>query len=388
MPIPLSGPGQGLPLPQNLYPTELQGAPQDVPTNRVSLAAGDTLAIPAGDWIISLGMYLVLQYLDPVTNIWTTSSSESYDRGLKFLTSDGFAWRIANLTGCPVSASVTAYGSGYVQASTTITATPGGSTWLPIVGGQLNGPYTVTTTTNGAGYGVAPLVFIPAPPPAGVNANGVGGIPASAYAVIASGTISTISFTNPGAGYPVAPPIVILPSPFDPNLPTGITNATFTVSLTGSGSITGALCTNNGAPLATVANISLVLAGAGTSGSLVANVMQTVTAATVSGAGVGYSTAQSLITSVGGVPNAGTITNSPEFNHLAWLPRPAQIGLTPANTSVSAGSAGVIYDGGLFEGTPVPIVVLATGLAAATTIATIAFVMGNVPDIATMQPAP
>jgi hypothetical protein len=388
MPIPLAGPGQGLPLPQNLYPTSLQNAPQDVPTNRVTLAPGDVLAIPAGDWMVSLGFYLVLQFLDPVTGVWVTSTSASYDRGTKFISADGFTARIANLTGCPVSASVTAYGSGYVQASTTITATPGGSTWLPIVGGQLNGPFTVTSTTNGAGYGVAPVVFIPAPPPAAVNTNGVGGIPATAYAVITSGTVTTISFTNPGAGYPVAPPIVILPSPFDPNLATGITNASFTISLTGSGSITGALCTNNGAPLATVANISLVLAGAGTSGSLVANVMQTITNATVAGAGVGYGTSQSLITSVGGVPNAGTITNSPEFNHTAWLPRPAQIGLTPANTSVSAGSAGVIYDGGLFEGTPVPIVVTATGLAAATTIATIAFVMGNVADTAVMQPAP
>ena len=74
MPIPLSGPGVGLPYPQNLYPSQLQNAPQDASTNRLALAPGDTFVLPAGDWWISLGMYMVLQYLDPVTNTWTTAA--------------------------------------------------------------------------------------------------------------------------------------------------------------------------------------------------------------------------------------------------------------------------------------------------------------------------
>ena len=42
----------------------------------------------------------------------------------QFVVSDGFNVRVANLLGCPVSASVTNYGAGgYVQATTTITAT-------------------------------------------------------------------------------------------------------------------------------------------------------------------------------------------------------------------------------------------------------------------------
>jgi len=64
---------------------------------------------------------------------------------------------------------------------------------------------------------------------------------------------------------------------------------------------------------------------------------------------------------------------------------PAQIGLTPANTSVSVGSAGAIYDGGLFESAP-GIVVAPNGIL--TTVATIALVMGGAYDIAVIQPGP
>ena len=58
----ISGPGVGLPYPQNLYPSELQNAPQDASSNRLALAPGDSFVLPAGDWYISLGMYNVLQY--------------------------------------------------------------------------------------------------------------------------------------------------------------------------------------------------------------------------------------------------------------------------------------------------------------------------------------
>ncbi len=386
----LSGPGLGLPYPQSLYPSELNNAPQDIPGNRLALAPGDTYVIPAGDYMFSLGLYLVPQFLDPITNIWVTGTSASYARDTNFISSDGFNVRIANLTGCVVSASVINPGTNYVQATTTITAigTFAGAapTLLPIVGGALN-ISGGTLVSNGAGYGVAPLVLIPPPPPAQSNANGVGGIPATAQAIIASGTVSSISITNPGAGYPTAPIAVIVPSPFDPNLSVGITNAAVAFTLASAGLIMGALVTNHGSPLnnGSLASVTLSIGGAGASGSLTANVMQTVVAATVSGPGVGYGTANTLITTVGGVPATGTITNNPDANYLAWLPRPAQIGLTPANTSVSIGSAGAIYDGGLFEGAP-GIVVAPNGIL--TTVATVALVMGSKYDIAVIQPGP
>ncbi len=394
MPSPLSGPGLGLPFPQNNYPSELQNAPQDASSNRQGLAPGDSFVVPAGDWYINLGLYCVIQYLDPVTGIWVTGAGAAWTRGQMFVKSDGFTCRVANLTGCVISASVINGGTNYVQATTTITAIGTfnnvAPTVVPIVGGALGltGTYTLDVTTKGGGYGVAPLIMIPPPPPSYANANGVGGIPATAIAVLGTGgTISSVSITNPGAGYPSAPTAVVVPSPFDPNLSVGITQATVAFSLTSAGVIMGALVTNNGGPLnnASLASITLSIGGAGSSGSLTANVMQTVVAATVSGPGVGYGTSNTLITTVGGVPAQGTITNNPDASYRAWLPRPAQIGLTPGNTSVSVGSAGAIYDGGLFEGAP-GVVVAPNGIL--TTVATVVLVMGSAFDIANIQAAP
>ncbi len=399
MPSFISGPGLGLQLPQNLYPSELQNAPYDFSNSRQVLPPGAAIQIPAGDFYISLGMYLVLQYLDPVTSAWYTAASGGWECGMLHITSDGFNARIANLTGCVVAASITNAGSGYAQATTTITTTSvalaGGSapTFLPIVGGALvqSGG---TLTANGAGYGVPPLVFIPGPPPASNNANGVGGIPASGYAVMASGTLSGFTFTNQGAGYPTAPPCVILPSPFDPNFLAGssITLASLVVTLTASGSITGVIVTNNGAPLAngSLANITLTVGGAGSAASLTAVVMQTVASATVTAIGTGYSSLVATgITSVGGVPPAGAIAASPDAFGLSWKPRPLQAGLlsTAGTTTISAGLAATIYDGGLFEGVPAVQLGAFNGTLP-TTVAQLAFVMGSRPDIAIIQPAP
>lgn len=394
MPSPLSGPGLGLPFPQNYYPSQLQNAPQDPSSNRQSLQPGDTFAVPAGDFYISLGFYNVIQYLDPVTQVWATGSAGGQRSGIQFVKSDGFNCRVANLTGCVFSTSVINGGTGYVQATTTITAigtfnraTP---TLLPIVGGALGltGTYTLDVTTAGAGYGVPPLVMIPPPPPSYANANGVGGIAATAVALLGTaGTISSISITNPGAGYPTAPTAVIVPSPFDPNLSVGITQATVAFSLTSAGVIMGALVTNNGGPLnnGSLGSVTLSIGGAGSSGSLTANVMQTVVSGSVSGPGVGYGTAEAPVITTGGAPVAGTITNDPNALRLAWLPRQANIGLTAANTSVSIGSPMTIYDGGLFLSAP-SIVVSPGGIL--TTVATVGLVMGSKLDIVNIQAAP
>lgn len=393
MPVPLAGPGQGLPIPQNLYPTQLQNAPQDPSSNRLGLAPGETFVLPAGDWLISLGFYCVLQYLDPVTGTWQMSSSSAYHRGMIFVTADGFTQRIANLTGCIVSASVANAGTGYVQATTTITAIStvfNGAvpTLLPIVGGALN-ISGGTLVANGAGYGIAPIVMIPPPPPPQVNANGVGGIQASAFAVIASGTVSSVSITNPGAGYPTAPIAVIVPSPFDPNLTTGITNATVAFTLASAGLIMGALVTNNGSPLAngSLASVTLSVGGAGASGSLTANVLQTVVSGTLSSAGTGYSTGGVGFTTYGGAPVQGAIANSPESNYIAWMPRQANIAVTAASVSLAAPAT--VYDGGLFQSAPTFAALNpSVGGTPPTTVAGLTAIMGSHYDIAVIQPGP
>ena len=385
MPGNLSGPGIGLPYPSNLYPSELNNAPQDASSNKLTLAPGDTFVVPAGDYIFGLGMYTVMQFLDPITNVWVTAAGAAWNRGMNFVSADGFTVRLANLTGCVVSASVINGGTGYVQSTTTITAigafTGAIPTLLPIVGGAL-AVSGGTLTANGAGYGVPPIVMIPPPPPAQTNSNGVGGIPATAYAVIANGTVSSISITNPGAGYPSAPVAQIVPSPFDPNLSSGITAATVAFSLTSAGVIMGALVTNNGSPLAngSLASVTLSIGGAGASGSLTANVLQTVVSGTVSGTGTGYGTAVSILTT-GGAPVQGTITNGPLFNYLEFEPRPANI----SAPSVTAGAVAAVYDGGLFESAPTFTVLGALGASVAPTLA---MIMGGRPDIVIVQPGP
>jgi hypothetical protein len=394
MPGNLSGPGLGMPYPTTLFPSQLQNAPADTGTNQLALSPGDSFVVPAGDYSIGLGMYLVLQFLDPITNTWFTPAGSAWNRGMIFLSSDGFNVRIANLTGCVISASIINGGTGYVQATTTITAIgafiTGGAapTILPIVGGAigLTGTFTVDVPTKGAGYGVAPIVIIPPPPPSFANANGVGGIQAAAIAVLgASGSIASISIINPGAGYPTAPIGVIVPSPFDPNLSVGITNASVAFSLTSSGVIMGALVTNNGAPLpnGSLGSITLSVGGAGTSGSLTANVLQTIVSGSISGSLVGFGTAGVQLQTFGGAPLAGTITNGPMANFLTFEPRPANAAILGA--SLSVGAAATIYDGGLFESAPTFNLV---GNVAGSTAPTLAMVMGGRTDIAIIQPGP
>lgn len=389
MPSPLSGPGLGLPLPQRLYPSQLTNAPVDSPTNSIALAPGDMLPLPAGDWYVNPGMYSVIQFLDPVTGTWNVAPSAGWMGGSVFVKSDGFNVRVANLLGCPVSATVVTFGSAYVQATTTISVTGGTSTWSPIVGGALaiSGG---TLTSNGAGYGAPPIVLIPAPAPASNNANGVGGLAASAWATIENGTVSAISFTNPGAGYPSAPTAVIVPNPTDPNLTVGITAATVTFTLTGSGQLRGALCTNPGNPLATPSAITLTVGGAGTNATLTPNVMQTVTAISMVGSATnGYGVGNPGVTSVGGAPATGTITNGPENLYLAFRPRPLQGALTITGTGSVSAQVGTIYDGGLFLSTPTPAVVI-NPIASGSFVgaSTVTFVMGSKADRIAIQPAP
>lgn len=390
----ISGPGVGLPPPQNYYPSQLANAAQDPSSNRLALAGGDTFVVPAGEFWINLGMYCVFQYLDPVTNTWSMGPNAGWAGGDQYIFSDGYTTRIANMTGCPISATIITSGGGWVQSSTTVTAVGGTSTWLPIIGGAL-AVSGGTLQAVGAGYGLAPLVMIPPPPGASNNANGVGGVQASGYTGIASGTISGFTFTNHGAGYPTAPTAVIVPSPFDPNINTGITAGTIAFTLTSAGAFTGVLCTNPGAPLATSTAITLSVGGAGTNATLAANVMTTMNAATVTGAGTGYGTLQALLTTVGGAPSTGTITGLPNNLLLAWRPRPAQVGLTvtaAANGSI-APQNGAIYDGGLFvtSGGVAPNYVIVTQPVTAATQAyvgaTLSLTFGAINDIITIQPA-
>jgi len=386
---PLSGPGLGLPVAQSLYPAILNNSPYSTSANEIGLGAGDQLPIPAGTWMVDTGAYGVLQYRDPLTATWRNAPDAGWG-GFRYVKSDGFNVRVANMLGCPIGGVVVAPGNGsYVQASTTISVTGGGgSTWSPIIGGQLGGN---TVVNVGAGYGVAPIVLIQAPAGPQTNANGVGGIQAAAYASIQNGTVNGVSMTNPGAGYAgTAITALLLPNPTDPNISTGITTGSVTFSVIAAGSITGVLCTNPGAPLSNPNNITLTVAGAGASGTVSPIMMQTVITASLVGTSTIVGATGAAIASQGGAPPQGTFTNSKPYLYLAGRPRPVQGALTVGAVGTVAAQVGTIYDGGLFYSLPTPILQTLNTTAGSSIIgsSTIVFTAGSRPDIVVLQPAP
>ena len=370
--INISGPGVGLPYPQNLYPTDLFNAPVDSPTNYLTLEGGQMVVIPAGEWWVDPGALGVLEYLDPVTGVWRGFQGV---RGQpQVVHSDGFTRRVANLTGCPVAAVVAAGGSGFAQSTATITANVGGSTWQAIVGGSLSVSSVVAT---GSGFTIPPMVFIPAPPTPGVQA--------TAHAAIANGTVSSVTLDDVGAGYTAATvSAVILPSPAD--LATGIVNGQVNFTLTNSGKITAALCTNNGAPLATISALTLTAAGgAGSGATITPVVMQTVTATSVVAGGAGWGTASAFakIMSATGIPSSVSGIGNASIELTGYRPRSFDgAGVTNAGGTIASINT---YDSGLFVGTATPAVAPGGG-SLPTTAASITFTMGTGNTVVLLQP--
>lgn len=252
----IAGPGQGLPFPQALYPPSLFTTPYTAPTNQVALQAGQTLLIPAGTWIVAGGTtnpVSEVQWKDPITGQWfpLTAPGEVYSLTLR---SDGFNYRVANTSGVPTGATVTAPGTGYAQATTQVTPSAGTSQWLAIVGGALG---TVTITNGGGPYSVPPIVMVPAPKPLGIAAVGI--------AVLTSGAVTGVTWLNAGGGYgPTPPPIVFVPaSPADQQLSAAATAQATVAMATAQTGVTGVLMLNAGAPAAALPTLTITGAGTG-----------------------------------------------------------------------------------------------------------------------------
>lgn len=364
----LAGPGQGLPFPTSLYPANLQPYGELSPSgNAFTLAPGQQLPVPRGRYWIDLGGYAVLQILDPVTQTWRGLSSARTSPVA--VDSDGFNLRVANLTGCAVAAIVTNGGSNYVAGSTTVTPASGNSQWVPVIGGRINP--TVSISAPGFGYTVPPLVFFPPPPAPGVAATGI--------AVIAGGTVSSITVVNQGAGYPTAPVPMIYPNPTDPAFQSGAitSQATAVTALVGSGTVSAVLCSNPGASFSTVP--SLTVAGAGSSAAATIVPMWTLTGSSITSGGAGYTT-EAMMTTIGGRPSASPAYTNPAVELTGYIPRPAVVtvgGVTGGTIS----TVGSIIDGGLFTGTPT----LFVAGGAPSTAATIGFTLGSTNATVIMQ---
>lgn len=246
----IGGPGLSLPLSGPLYPPVLAGgaiAPAN--TWRVDIPTGGNLVLPPGEFIVSTAATVgALQWYDGnVSGEWVNfKAPAAFDQKIR---SDGFNFRVANLSDSAFTGIVTAAGTGYAQATTTITPGTGNSTWQPVVGGAL----TASVAVAGSGYSKNPFLFIPAPP--------FPGVPATARLALTAGAISGVTVTNAGAGYLTAPTAVVVPDPFDPNINT-IVPGRITMALTGAGTLTAALLINFGQPLTTAPTLTVAGAGA------------------------------------------------------------------------------------------------------------------------------
>jgi hypothetical protein len=371
----ISGPGLGLPPPQFLYPSELNNAPYDAATNKLTLNTGDTLVVPAGKWWMQNDGYSVVQYLDPVTGCWL--GFDSARTGPRIIDSDGFTVRVANLTSCPVAAVVTTAGTTYSQSTTTVTPTVGNSTWLPIVGGAIG--TTATVVVAGSGYTIPPIVVFPAPP-LGL------GVQATGYATLSGGTVASITIVNRGAGYTTAPVPVILPSPFDPNI-ANIVQATATTSISAqAGHVCAILCTNNGDAVASMP--SLTIAGGSGTAAASAVVMYTMGAATGSG-GANFTSGQNLATTTGGVTNASATIANPNVQLTNFIPRPA-VGVPTIAANAVTGftwtDTGLFCSSDLSGNLPTILVLAQTGSTDPSGALTLTAVLAGTQSALTLQP--
>lgn len=372
---PLSGPGIGLPIPTNLYPTELYSAPQDFGNGEITLPAGGALQLPRGSYMVQTGSFSIVQFLDPVTNTYRNVRTS---RGSFQQLYDGFNYRMINPLGCIVGGVITNVGSNYAQATTTIAAGAGNSVWQPIIGGTLG---SVSIANAGAGYSIPPTVAIPGPPSA--SANGIGGIQASAQCALSSGTVASVTLVNVGAGYVGTITCLLLPCPYDPNYIAGTTTVgSITFVAGGTGKLMGALLTNGGDAVALTT--TLAVSGAGSSAAVTPVILQTVTAVSVSVAGATYGTVGPLVTSSGGgYTGSADAVGNPGVSHTGFIPIPFDgVGVIATATLASV----TILDSGLFVSTPNPIVIPSNSNPVTASLATIVFTMGTKADSVFIQP--
>jgi hypothetical protein len=253
----------------------------------VCLASGASWYFPPGEWLVQTGTNTSVQWWDPIAQFWRNQISAS--NIADYFSTDGYNYRLQNLTGIVSVASFAAGSGGTNGIGATATGaavaiiasnTTGGiqATAYPIVGGSVAAP---TITQAGSGFLAPPLIVIDAPPPGGIQAT-------ATCALTAGGGIASVTMANVGAGYATTPNFYIIPqaayyqggpsgsfaaagipSPglvFPANAVPGNQNTSATgaqltsIALTGSGTLTGVVMVNSGGgytgtPTATVTGV-------------------------------------------------------------------------------------------------------------------------------------
>ncbi len=322
----------------------------------LTLHSGQSYIPPSGQYLVTLGLYTTQQWYDAQTQTWKNAQTPA-NSDLTFVSSDGYNFRVQNISGTVQAGYMTNGGSGYPNgiypAATTTssqtnyviaTASAAGAQssligtiakFNVIVGGAIS--TTVTVTTAGSGYTRQPTLLFSNPP--------IGGVPASGYvSALSGGGISTVVVTNQGAGYTTAPTITVVPHQLD----TSASGAVLTATLTLSGSVTALTMAENGSAYAAVPTIAFT-ASAGSSAAATAVMCMSATGiSSVSGgsANLTDNTASFVIQST---PYTATKTScpvNPDIESSIFTPRTGN-GIIVTSSGVA--SAMTITDGGLHQ---------------------------------------
>jgi hypothetical protein len=311
----------------------------------VALAGGQLYMIPSGQYFANTGPYTFIQWYDPGAKIWRNYQTPTNSRG-SFISSDGFNWRLANITGGIVGAVVTNGGAGYtngiypagtgtgVAASPTCTFAAGGGTILAtgnvIVGGVCGTAPTITS--GGTNYTRPPILQVSAPP--------LGGIPMTMYvSAMVAGVVTGVTVTNMGAGYTGIPTVTVINSPDDT---TGAGCVITNGALTLANQVTAITMANNGAGMTAVPAVTFAPAS---TTAATAIMCWTCTLATWAGPNHATNGNFGLINSTV-TAGANTSTN-PAITTGMFMPRMGFTAMSTANPTTTT-----IIDGGLHQVVP------------------------------------
>src|SRR5215471_8051120 len=345
--------GPGIPL--------LGDSPQNTGRSQViTLLPGGIFDLPQGDYIITTGSQTVLQWANPLNGLWYGVSPP---QATASITTDGGNYRLVNLSGVAVGASITNAGSGGVNGigpvqtgSNVVFGAPAANNLTAqgyvIVGGSVPAP---TITQAGSGFVAPPLVVCDPPPIGGIQATFVG-------TITAAGALNTVTQVNPGAGYTSIPQFYIYPQPavsmqqplypggsttpgigagapglfpppglinpanvpsgslFQPNVVSGTAGALLTGNaLTGSGTLTGIVMNNYGTGYTGTTLPAVSFTGTSLGAAAATAIMSyCLTGATVTpgGGAAGYVVGNPAITTLGLIANPN--------NNIEFFPRPGR----------------------------------------------------------------
>lgn len=375
----------------------------------IALGSGGVFYPPAGNYILNSGGVTVPQTFDPVGQMWR-QAGVPFVYNMPFET-DGYNWRLVNMSGVVAGANITNAGSGAINGIGTVATgvtlgftaptTPGiTATAYPIVGGAVVAP---TVAQSGSGFLVPPLVVIDPPPPGGIQATAIA-------ALNGSGGIASITMLNVGAGYGTgtvtgAPNFYLIPQTnvyqgvgagstvagvVPPSGQVNPLNAAPTVqpvflgtqgallnpaSLTGSGTLTGIVMVNYGSFYTgtTIPTISIVGCGAAAATALMSFSM---TGFSSLSGGSGYGA---------GIPPVWELSEG----FVASLPGNQLGDVSPASgvTTLSGGAVNnILIEEPGFGFQKVPVASVINTSAIATGIATFVPVVGGINDFSTLQP--